>query len=159
MESTLEASLLGSPFLAASPQEIILMGERVLPKSTAEHDYWRERTLSAWTALTHALCWIRDNEAMTLSVEVFQNHLALAKFQDLYDQGYSLAQANAGVWPHPFISLEKYMRSLNGFSDALANKKSTASIELPESTWRAHGERTMQLDYVLRRLGGMPAYI
>lgn len=153
-----------NPFSTADSDTIIQMGTNLLPKVDGDAKNWQEKALLLWRGLVPALCWLRDNEGMEISVTTFQEYLALSKVEELYAKGYALSQSTAGVWSEGFVGLKAYLEvGLPGFKIDRCLKKHNMiprgpAGNKPEPTdqdatvYDQHGYRATQLNPALSLL-------
>lgn len=153
-----------NPFSTADSDTIIQMGTNLLPKVDGDAKNWQEKALNCWRGLVPALCWLRDNEGMEVSVTTFQEYLALTKLEELYAKGYTLAQSAGGVWPEGFVGLKAYLEvGLPGFKVDRCLKKHGLIAKGPPSpkpeptdqdgtVYDQHGYRATQLNPALSLL-------
>lgn len=134
-----------NPFSVADSDTIIQMGANLLPKAEGESKQWQEKALNCWRGLVPALCWMRDNEGMEISVTSFTDYLALPKLEELYAKGYVLAQQANGVWNEGFIGLKAYLEvGLPGFKLDRCLKK--FNVMVPGQPARPMGGKPEQVD-------------
>lgn len=157
-----------NPFSTADADTIVQMGANLLPKVDGDAKNWQEKALNCWRGLVPALCWLRDNEAMEISVTSFVDYLALPKLEELYAKGYTLAQRNGGVWNEGFVGLKAYLevglpgfkleRCLKKFNVLPAQRPMAGMGGKPEpldqdsGTYDQHGYRATQLNPALNLL-------
>lgn len=155
-----------NPVSTADSDTIQQMGANLLPKVDGDAKNWQEKALTCWRGLVPALCWKRDNEGLDISVTTFVDYLALTKLEELYVQGYRMAQENDGVWDEAFTGLKSYLEvGLPGFKLERPLKKAgliPARASMPgakqESTdqesgvYDQHGYRATQLNPALNLL-------
>lgn len=158
-----------NPFSTADADTIVQMGANLLPKVDGDAKNWQEKALNCWRGLVPALCWLRDNEAMEISVTTFVDYLALPKLEELYAKGYSLAQKNNGIWNEGFVGIKAYLEvGLPGFKlDRCLKKFNVVATARPpmgmaggkqepldqdSNTYDQHGYRATQLNPALNLL-------
>ena len=163
-----------NPFSTADADTIVQMGANLLPKVDGDAKNWQEKALNCWRGLVPALCWLRDNEAMEISVTSFVDYLALPKLEELYAKGYVLAQQNGGVWNEGFVGIKAYLEvGLPGFKFERCLKKHNVPtgnqrppmggkpepIDQDATTYDQHGYRATQLNPALNLLDKTYAHI
>lgn len=155
-----------NPVSTADSDTISQMGANLLPKVDGDAKNWQEKALTCWRGLVPALCWKRDNEGMNISVTTFVDYLALTKLEELYVQGYRMAQENDGVWDEAFTGLKSYLEvGLPGFKLERPLRKAGlmppnrpmpgAKPESPDqesAVYDQHGYRATQLNPALNLL-------
>ncbi|MBQ0916861.1 TraM recognition domain-containing protein [Hydrogenophaga aromaticivorans] len=154
-----------NPFSTADEDTIIQMGANLLPKVDGDAKNWQEKALNCWRGLVPALCWLRDNEGMAISVKTFVDYLALNKLEELYAKGYKLSLQNNGVWPTGFEGLKAYLEvGLPGFKFERCLKKhglmpkqqapggKPDAVDQDATTYDQHGYRATQLNPALNLL-------
>lgn len=155
-----------NPVSTADADTIIQMGANLLPKAEGDGKQWQEKALNCWRGYVPALCWLRDNEALNISITTCVDYLALPKLEELYAKGYTLAQANGGIWNEGFIGLKAYLDGgLPGFKGDRALRKYGAiptvrqpagskpePLEQEQGVYDQHGYRATQLNPALNLL-------
>lgn len=158
-----------NPFSTADADTIVQMGANLLPKVDGDAKNWQEKALNCWRGLVPALCWLRDNEAMEISVTSFVDYLALPKLEELYARGHVLAQLNGGVWNEGFVGLKAYLEvGLPGFKidrclrkhnilpaqarPAMGAGGKQEPTDQDSNTYDQHGYRATQLNPALNLL-------
>lgn len=156
-----------NPFSTADADTIIQMGANLLPKVDGDAKNWQEKALNCWRGLVPALCWLRDNEAMEISVTSFVDYLALPKLEELYAKGYVLAQQSGGVWNEGFVGIKAYLevglpgfkfdRCLKKFNVVTAGQRPPMGgkpepLDQDANTYDQHGYRATQLNPALNLL-------
>lgn len=99
-----------NPVSSSDADTIIQMGANMLPKVEGEGKNWQEKALNLWRAVIQALCYLRDNEGMDLSVATIIDHLALPKIEELYIKGYEESMIR-GEWSYGFAGIKSYLES------------------------------------------------
>lgn len=149
------------PATAADADTLVQMTSNMMVKASGDSKTWQERGLNLFKGITRALCHKRDEGQLTLSMEILREYLSLEKIEDLYVEGWQLANDGQGTWPTPFIGVKSYLEvGLPGFKiDVMLRKrnlldepaqepgapKSGKPIVQGNETFNQHGYRSDQV--------------
>lgn len=99
-----------NPVSSADADTVIQMGANLLPKVEGDGKNWQEKALNLWRAVIQALCYLRDNEGMYLSISTIIDYLSLPKVEELYMLGFEESRRR-GEWSHGFVGVKAYLES------------------------------------------------
>lgn len=102
------------PATAADADTLVQMTSNIMVKASGDSKTWQDRGLNLFRGICRALTHKRDLGELTLSIETMREYLALDKIEELYVEGWKLA--NGGAWPTPFLGVKSYLEvGLPGF--------------------------------------------
>lgn len=103
------------PATAADADTLVQMTSNIMVKASGDSKTWQDRGLNLFRGTCRALTHKRDLGELTLSIETLREYLALDKIEELYVEGYKMA--NGGPWPTPFLGVKSYLEvGLPGFN-------------------------------------------
>jgi intracellular multiplication protein IcmO len=104
------------PATAADADTLVQMTSNIMVKASGDSKTWQDRGLNLFRGICRALTHKRDLGELTLSIETMREYLALDKIEELYVEGWKLAQAAGGAWPTPYLGVKSYLEvGLPGF--------------------------------------------
>lgn len=102
------------PATAADADTLVQMTSNIMVKASGDSKTWQDRGLNLFRGICRALTHKRDLGELTLSIETMREYLALDKIEELYVEGWKLA--NGGPWPTPYLGVKSYLEvGLPGF--------------------------------------------
>lgn len=102
------------PATAADADTLVQMTSNIMVKASGDSKTWQDRGLNLFRGICRALTHKRDLGELTLSIETMREYLALDKIEELYVEGWKLA--NGGAWPTPYLGVKSYLEvGLPGF--------------------------------------------
>lgn len=102
------------PATAADADTLVQMTSNIMVKASGDSKTWQDRGLNLFRGVCRALTHKRDLGELTLSIETMREYLALDKIEELYIEGWKLA--NGGAWPTPYLGVKSYLEvGLPGF--------------------------------------------
>ena len=102
------------PATAADADTLVQMTSNIMVKASGDSKTWQDRGLNLFRGICRALTYKRDRGELTLSIETMREYLALDKIEELYVEGWKLA--NGGAWPTPYLGVKSYLEvGLPGF--------------------------------------------
>ena len=114
---TLMQTELHELFRSGGAADIIKVSDELLPIQEKDISLWRSRSITVWSAVVSALCWVRDNEGEKTSLEIFVQNTGLSPIERLYLKGLDISIGNGGVWPVAFHGVKDYLETyLPGYS-------------------------------------------
>lgn len=104
------------PATAADADTLVQMTSNMMVKASGDSKTWQERGLNLFRGICRALCHKRDMGEITLSMDLLREYLSLEKIEELYIEGWKLANDGLGTWPMPYIGVKTYLEvGLPGF--------------------------------------------
>lgn len=102
------------PATTADADTLVQMTSNIMVKASGDSKTWQDRGLNLFRGICRALTHKRDKGEITLSIETLREYLALDKIEELYVEGWKLA--NGGPWPTPYLGIKSYLEvGLPGF--------------------------------------------
>lgn len=122
------------PATAADADTLVQMTANMMVKASGDSKTWQERGLNLFKGITRAVCFKRDEGQLVLSMEVLREYLSLDKIEELYIEGWKLANDGQGPWPTPFLGVKSYLEvGLPGFKiDVMLRKHGVLKEESEE---------------------------
>lgn len=104
------------PATAADADTLVQMTSNMMVKASGDSKTWQERGLNMFRGICRAVCHKRDEGHLLLSMEVLREYLSLDKIEELYIEGWKLANEGKGPWPTPYLGVRSYLEvGLPGF--------------------------------------------
>lgn len=122
------------PATVADADTLVQMMSNTMVKASGDSKTWQERGLNLFKGITRALCWKRDEGHIVLSMELLREYLALDKIEELYIEGWEMANNGQSKWPTPFLGVKSYLEvGLPGFKiDVMLRKHGKLKEEAEE---------------------------
>lgn len=97
------------PATAADADTLVQMTSNMMVKASGDSKTWQERGLNLFRGVCRALVYKRDRGELTLSIEVLREYLSLDKIEELYIEGWKMANDGQGPWPTPYLGVKSYL--------------------------------------------------
>jgi intracellular multiplication protein IcmO len=122
------------PATVADADTLVQMMSNTMVKASGDSKTWQERGLNLFKGITRALCWKRDEGHIVLSMELLREYLSLDKIEELYIEGWEMANNGQSKWPTPFLGVKSYLEvGLPGFKiDVMLRKHGKLKEEAEE---------------------------
>jgi len=122
------------PATAADADTLVQMTSNMMVKASGDSKTWQERGLNLFKGITRAVCYKRDEGQLVLSMEVLREYLSLDKIEELYIEGWKLANDGQSPWPTPYLGVKSYLEvGLPGFKiDIMLRKHGVLKEEAEE---------------------------
>jgi intracellular multiplication protein IcmO len=127
------------PTTAMDADTLVQMVNNMMVKAGGDSKTWQERGLNMFKGVARAVCYKRDEGELLLSLDLLRDYLGLTKIEDLYIEGWKLANDNNGIWPAPYLGIKSYLEvGLPGFKiDILLRQRGLLKEEAEEDPMAA----------------------
>jgi intracellular multiplication protein IcmO len=127
------------PTTAMDADTLVQMVSNMMVKAGGDSKTWQERGLNMFKGVARAVCYKRDEGELLLSLDLLRDYLGLTKIEDLYIEGWKLANDNNGIWPAPYLGIKSYLEvGLPGFKiDILLRQRGLLKEEAEEDPMAA----------------------
>lgn len=140
-----------NPFAYGSSDNLMEMLSSFMGEEKSENSMWRGRAEALGRCLLRALCELRDQGKLELSVDVIRSYFPLPKLEAL--------AKNEILSTTTRESINYYLNDLPGWKIAKVSDDEKVASEAELTASQQHGFLTMQFTHVLELLSGTYAHI